>query len=428
MSSLKNVLYDKTNLILFNLMSVILLSFVLNNLLISNIYLYINYGLKTINMLWGSIILFKDIIGKKIDIKDNKIKALLIFNIIAIVSWFVFFIRNRCFSHLYDVILLWEYSFIFYTFYKGHSKNDIDNILKCVAYVFCICVFIYNVISLFLYFFGFQKITFPNESYHVMYENPNSAAHSSRYMGIWPWFTTGASRCVLGIIFHLYLVDVGENKWTNIMGILLSGVMIFLTDSRGQELLLGFIIIVDILFYLRKKIEQKRMFKVTICSLLLFAIGVVGYIFIKNPNLLQALISSPFKVINEISSDRLAIAEYILKNNDKWILGWGYANNELLIESSLPNYPHNIFLALLLYTGVTGLISFAIFIGIYIFDLKKIFKRVLNSNLRWIFIFVICQFFESLIDNSIIGAYSTHIQTMCFWFCLGSILIVRKEG
>lgn len=428
MQKLKDVVYNNTYLILFNFTSIILLSCVFNILINNTIYLYLNYGLKLINLFWGIIVAIRDICDKKIDLKDNKVKILLLFNIVAMISWILFAIRNHSLRCLYDVILLYEYSFIFYTYYKEHSLDEIHYILKYVSYLFCSIVFAYNVISLIFYFTGVQTIVFPSGEIHEMYSfYTDSVAHNDRYMGLWPWYTTSASRCYLAVILHLYLMDMKKNKISNLIGIFLACIMICFTNSRMSILLLCLIAVCALLFSLHKKIAYNKLSKIALGLFLLGVIGGTIYYFAKNPTLLQSMKEDPVGTLDAVSSCRLTISNYIISNNDKWILGWGYANNELLINSWLADYPHNIVMALLLYTGIIGLVVFTLFILVNIIDIKKIYKKILNSNLRWIFVFTILIGLESFVDNSIIGAYSTHIQTMCFWFCFGCIYACKEE-
>ena len=102
-------------------------------------------------------------------------------------------------------------------------------------------------------------------------------------------------------------------------------------------------------------------------------------------------------------------------------LGSGYCNSEFTVAAYKLIHPHNIFLALLLYTGIPGLVLFTMFLILNVKDIVHNLDYIKLNNLKWLVVLVICVFFESLLDIAIIGA-PINIQTLYFYLCLGILV------
>ena len=134
------------------------------------------------------------------------------------------------------------------------------------------------------------------------------------------------------------------------------------------------------------------------------------------------LLQNPYQTIIDLSSGRIQMAEAIIRNaNNHRFLGEGYGNNLLVNSRFNTVHPHNLFLAILLYTGYPGLLAFCGFLFYTIKQITNNLHLIISLNFKWIFILTICVFIESLFDTCIIGAASANIETLFFYLCLGII-------
>ncbi len=411
---------DKKNLILFWFFCCIFQHFITQILISEYLRAILWRILWIIDIIWTSIILIKDIYTKKINYKDTKIFLLVLFVIFTTISWLI---KSPSHSpyYFFTLVTLYEQTFIFYLYAIETKIEDIKSLLKKLAFIYICFVCFYTIISLFLYFIGYTTITLPNKTIIQMFNTDNLVAHKIRYMGIWNWCTVAALDSYLAILLHLYLIDNNSNKFFHILFIILESFMIYLTDTRSTFIILVFIILSFISFlFLRKKGIKKLYF---FCKISAFAIVFIFilYFLIFKSNLLFSLIKNPEETLEILSSGRFEMAKgIIISVKNDLLLGKGYCNNEFIIKNYAIQHPHNIFLALLLYTGIPGIIFFSSFL---ILNFKKATTKIdyiLQNKIKWIFVLVICIFIESLFDICIIGA-PVNIQTLFFWLCLGII-------
>ncbi len=418
MSNIKKYILNKQNLILFWFSCLFFQHFVTQLLLPESIRAIIWHGLWVIDIIWTIVVLFYDLYKKNIHLKDKKIIVLIVFVVINTISWLLFDPTRGPYG-IFTLITLYAQSFVFYSY---ALKNDIKDLLIKLAYLFIGFTAFYTIVSLICYIVGYTSFTLPNGTEITMLGIDNALAHKTRFMGIWTWYTVASFDCYIAILFSLYLLDLKKNKVFHIIMILLNSYMIYLTDSRSSLIVLAFIYLCIILFYLKNKIGTK---KTIICGMLTIIIGIVGFILlvsIKKPDLFMLFMSNPYGTLQTLSSGRLQMAEGIL-NNLK-ILGNGYCNNEFVLSHYGIQHPHNVIMAILLYSGISGLVTFILFI---IFNIQSIIKNlhsIFTHQYKWILVLVVCIFIESMFDICIIGA-PVNIQTLFFWLCLG---LVSKES
>ena len=148
----------------------------------------------------------------------------------------------------------------------------------------------------------------------------------------------------------------------------------------------------------------------------------IAIILYKNPSLIMKLSENPSYIINKLSSGRLGMTTKTLSYSKNCLfLGSGYCNSEFTVAAYELIHPHNIFLALLLYTGIPGLVLFTMFLILNVKDIVHNLDYIKLNNLKWLVVLVICVFFESLLDIAIIGA-PINIQTLYFYLCLGILV------
>ena len=418
MKSIYSILTNKKNLILFYFESLFFQVLILRICSQPSIFNLMNNIIRAINTIWVFFILLNDVLHKKIDIKDKKILSFCIFFVISTISW-IFYQNSHNFYYVYDLVKLYAFGLIFYTYAHDCSQKDIKKFLNIVSYTFCTYIFIYNIISLGLYFTGNTYITLPNQVTYQAIGIDNALAHKPRYMGLWDWYTTASFHCYIALVLHLYLIDNGKNKVIHGLGILASAYMIYLTDSRSSLIILLFVLVCYFLLFIHKKLGTKKTIYI---GLALFIVGLIGFVtlkVIKNPSLLSGNLH---ETLTELSSGRVQMAEGILSNlKYHFLLGEGYGNNTFVLDNYGVIHPHNAILAVILYSGILGLISYLIYV---VFNIQSIIHNLHNIKkykYTWLLIYVLCVVIESMFDICIIGARSTNIETPFFWLCLGII-------
>lgn len=421
LTKFNNFINKKKNLILFYFESIFFQVFILRIFFAGNIGNSVEHLIWGLNTLWVLYIALHDFKNKQIPFKKSRIMFIFLFFIISTISW-ILYQPNHSLFYFYDLIKLYEFGFIFYTYPINTDIKEIKNTLNILAYSFCTYVLVYIIISFVLVILGYNTITLPNGSNQTMIGIDNALAHKTRFMGLWAWFTIASFHCYISICLHLYLIENKKNKTINGIGIIFCAFMIYLTDSRSSLLILGFIIISYFLFYLSKRLSFKKTIFIGLGVILIVGITIVSIKLMSNKELFAMLLNNPYETIKTLSSGRIQMAEEIINNlKNHWLLGEGYGNNNLIQNKFGIIHPHNVLLATLLYTGWTGLILFLIFTILNIKQIINNLSLIIHSNFKWILILSICVVIESFFDICIIGARSTNIETLFFYLCLGVV-------
>ena len=420
----KNIIFSKTNLILYWFSCLFFQHFVTQLLLPESLRSFIWHGLWVIDILWVTILIIYDIYKKQINFKDKKILFLIIFVLFTTVSW-IFKQPNHGPYYIFTLVTLYEQAFIFYLYALEANPNEFKTIFVKLAYIFIGFISFYTIASLICYISGNTNFVLPNGTEINMLGIDNDLAHKIRFMGLWTWYTVASFDCYIAILLSLYLIDNNKNKIFHYIMILLNSYLIYLTDSRSSLIILAFIFLCFILFLMSKKLGFKKSIGVGILCILLGILGLFVLKISKNPSLFAQFMNNPWKTLTKLSSGRIQMAEGIIANlKNTWLLGNGYCNNDFVLQKYGIQHPHNLIMALLLYTGIPGLILFVIFLVCNILAINKNIKSIYSNNMKWIFILVLCLLIESMFDICIIGA-PVNIQTLYFWLCLG--LIANKD-
>ena len=421
MLKIKNILSSEENLIYFWFCCLFFQHFITQLLLPESIRSIIWHALWIIDILWTTIVLIYDVYKKKINFKDFKILVLTLFVLINTISWLLF--NEHGPYYIFTLVTLYEQAFVFYAY---ACKNNIKDLFIKIAYSFIGIVTFYTIVSLICYVVGYTSFTLPNGTEITMLGVDNAIAHKTRFMGIWTWYTVASFDCYIAILLSLYLLDLKKNKIFHTIMIILNSLMIYLTDSRSSLIILAFIYLCIFLFFLKNKIGLKKTMFIGIIAIIIILAGFILLFYIKKRDLFFQLISNPYITLSELSSGRLQIATGIIKNLQKsLLLGDGYCNNFYVLAYLAVPHPHNVILAVLLYSGISGLVLFTIFIISNICSIVKNIHYIFSNHLRWLLVLVICVFIESMFDICIIGAPTT-IQSFYFWLCLGMVTNYEK--
>lgn len=421
LTKFNNFISNKKYLILFYFEAIFFQVFVLRIFFSGHIYNSLQQLIWGLNTLWVIYIAIYDFKNKQIQFNNSRILLLFLFFIVSTISW-ILCQPNHTLFYFYDLIKLYEFGFIFYTYPINTDKKEIKNTINILAYSFCTYVFIYVIVSLMLLILGYKAFNLPNGTPQIMIGIDNELAHKTRFMGLWSWFTIASFHCYISICLHLYLIENDSNKIINLLGIILCTFMIYLTDSRSSLLILGFIILSYFLFYLSKRLSFKKTIFIELEVIFIVVIIIISIKLSSSKELFTMLLNNPYETIKTLSSGRIQMAEAIIYNlKEYWLLGQGYGNNTLIYQKFGIAHPHNAVLATLLYDGWSGFILLIIF---FVLNIKQIclnLTKIINHNFKWILVLALCVIIESLFDTCIIGAVSSNIETLFFYLCLGIV-------
>ena len=237
-----NFISNKKNLILFYFEAIFFQVFVLRIFFSGNIYNSLQQLIWGLNTLWVIYIAIYDFKNKQIHFNNSRILILFVFFIISTISW-ILYQPNHSLFYFYDLVKLYEFGFIFYTYSIKAKIDEIKRLLNILAFSFCVYVYIYISVSFILLILGFNSFYLPNNSLQTMFGNDNPLAHKTRFMGLWSWYTIASFHCYIALCLHLYLIENHKNKIINFIGIIFCILMIYLTDSRSSLLILAFILL-----------------------------------------------------------------------------------------------------------------------------------------------------------------------------------------
>ena len=429
MESIKNFIFNKKNLVLFYFEVVIFQTLVLRMFVQESGYFYYRTNLIFIalNALWVFLLIGYDIKHKKINFKDKKLFFLFLFLIIATIDWIVSLPSHGIYiDYIHEIIKLYEFAYIFYSYSSESNLEEVKQTIKILAYSYCAYIFVYCVISLVIYFLGYTEIMKPNGTLHILYANDNPVAHKDRYMGLWTWAPGVGITCYPAICLHLYLIENKKNKFINILGIILSTYMIYLSDSRGALVVLAFIVLAYFLFILVKKMSIKKVIRIGILVGIIGGLALISLKFLKNQELLSEFISNPIDTIVTLSSGRIQMAIGVIKHQkETWLFGEGYSNNGFIINTYGNIHPHNVIMAALLYTGIPGTLVYLILAFLLLKEMFSNLDSVIKFNIKWLFVLTLCVMIGAMFDTEILGSRNPNLATLFFYICLG--ISVNKE-
>ena len=419
-SKIKIRLLNRENMIIFYFYSLFIRWFAFGLIFPIAIKWNIVHFLWIINAVWAFIIICDDI--KKEYYKSYKIFDWIqvIYIIYIFLTWF-FLAKNHSFFYLHEIVTYIQMGYIVYSYPKKIKKEKIECFFAKISQHYVCIVFMLTLVSVILYVFGISEIKAIDGNNIMLYEGSYGLGHTavlSRYFGLFSVSTLAGFFCYLAVILHFYFIEKKSHIFFQYFGILLNSYMIFLTDSRCAK----FILFLSFLFFIIKKfkinIYTKKFYKI----ILLFLLGSIGIILMFKFDLLKEIISNPYQILNNLSSNRLGIAKLIfesLNTVEKILFGLGWCNN-IVLQQINEIHPHNLFLSIYLYTGIIGVIIFFIFLITNIRQIIKNNKIIKDMRCEWLVVIIIAVFVESCLDICIIG--DAHVETIFFWLSLGILV------
>lgn len=332
---------------------------------------------------------------------------------IYVVALLISCVLNRPVTVNNSYLLTFQAFMIYYVLFVG-NRNKAQNqktvliIIKFAAVVFCICSII-NAIN-----FSLHLNLFPHDLEYSrlsgIYGNPNT-------MGI----------CAAFGLFGGFLF---ENKPFKYLNAVLQLVMIVISDCRSM--LLGLMVIAGFLFlrWFHGKVSKKSFYVAT--GVFICMSGCFGlYILVKRFIGTSELSGSINNLLRVLTSGRYHIwTQSIYMWKQKPLFGIGPYNRLAYMESMLPrelldlcrqyNYDHNMFVGVLLSSGIVGFTGFT---GWLIQQARRIGKHleIFKNNVNLIILaLVFLSFVNGLLDVAIV--FDIRIVTYIFWLGLGYLI------
>ena len=144
--------------------------------------------------------------------------------------------------------------------------------------------------------------------------------------------------------------------------------------------------------------------------------------------LFAKLLSSDFSSVNLLSSNRMiiwttAFQEFLKRP----LLGWGWENGDSIAQFTNENIYncHNIFINLLLWTGIPCFLLFICFLFMVIKQFVNLSKQSESNILDWMAVVVIALLVQASLDILIIGE-DVRAGTQVFWLLAGYLYYSLK--
>lgn len=207
----------------------------------------------------------------------------------------------------------------------------------------------------------------------------------------------------VGICMSKLIFDKWVKQHTKfIIGIVLGFIPLLIGGSRGPILVL-FLPLLFVLYYKNRFIISKRVF--------IFIIGFLFFLSIAIYFFGGLAIERLLNIYKDIANNDASVSRLTIWSDAfKMFMESPIFGHSLIMQNGL--YPHNLFLEVLMATGIVGFIPFFVLIYFSIIRGLIIFRR--NNNLVWVPFFLFQIVLSSLLSFNI---YST------FWFWLAVGLI-----
>ena len=307
-----------------------------------------------------------------------------------------------------------------------YETEDYELMMQRLSFFAVLFVFVFAFASAVCYWTYKAGITLPMglnaESRIFTYGH---YGNEDRFCGLFGYSTVGGNLSLLAILLSWYLHESTVfNKWLTGALTVLFVYMILLLDYRAGMVIFGFIALYLLYLLLRKKYSALGSVLIVI---LIGAAGCAGLFFLKQDyfaRFFDLMKTDPFDAFRQISTGRTEYWYMVInKLPTHFWLGWGWLNSEAL---EFYFDAHNLFINLLMWTGVIGC-------GLFVLFLLTMFIRIiLNGKLirkrkaSWLVMLVVCVLMLSMLEREIAGSSET-IETAFFWLASGYLVYLNRN-
>ena len=436
-----------------NLLNINFLVFIIFNYFLVAIF----YGPALINLFYFLILI---LFIYKLYIKEISLSIKLNTSLVLQII-FCFYLIINSFSLNESVLISYKSIFYFRFFLIAYIIsviiNDKDNTLKYISLIFLLCSIFLSIDIIYQSqtgrdFFGFEAglCRYPNGSYLI---DPSLCERFSGFFG--NEFIAGNFLSTFGLYFlYLYYIKIKKNIVIKLV-LFLSLILILsaLIISGERNAFLGVMIIFFFNLIFNKKIRKYLFFVFLIFSLILFfsfkkfehiqhryVDWPIELIKAKDGNIFKKLIQTPW------GSHYLASYEIFIDNK---LFGSGFKSfrseckkNQYSFEtinkkydlgltySGCSTHPHNMYIEILMETGIVGFILFLIMIYFVLFT--PYFKNSKYLKDKGMVIFTLSIIVSIIFPFRPTGSFSSTIYSTNIWFFIGFYLyfvnnIVEKK-
>ncbi len=320
-------------------------------------------------------------------------------------------------------LIMTSYLAVTVGFYHSDTfSDDFDPLFRILA------IELFGLAAVSLIMFLFYK-----NGYESVFGIPYDAVTSPRvvrvrYSGILGFATAGGYHLIAGLILCFYLSAKKKLPvWFRNLDILVSMVMIMLEDARNAYLEAAIIVLLLLYRWMRTKMQAKQVKWILAGA----AAAVVIFYVLRDASMNDPSNGTALEYLNRFTSGRLALWAGAVKgflSNPVFGQGWLNGSAITAVDPTLSN-AHNVFMNVLLWTGLAGMIPFCIFlIGGLIRILRN--RRNLRSPAdQWLMVLVICILWGSMLSSVSIIGDDSHLVSILFYLSFGYLyyLTPRKE-
>ena len=418
-------------------------------------------------LLYGIIIILYELVTKQLFVifKDKMNIILLLFCI----SYFFTIIVNRdsnLGSNLKALVYMVVFFLLLHMTTKEVQKEDLLREIRFISATVVVCTFILSLACFYMYMFSLSGKYWIDTGimYYGMYDN--------RLWGVYNANTGSTLNCISIILSATFLVKPSRKVYAifNIGNIILQYICLLLTGSRAAlYVLLLLLIIVTIVSCIQRHIKLGEKRKLKTCAVCVVTIGLVIAVFGGSNAVTKDAISYVPGIVKGIHNffddekeefelekedlERLEEVEgreggFFTGRTELWSASlqalkenpiWGvtrenlyeksepYLENEIWAKNLRVGGTHNIYVCILVSSGIVGFVLMAIFASyLMIKGAMKVIKNIGNIN-EWmltIFLLMILFFVTEFVEARIL--YQVNVFNVLFWIYCGYFMQYLK--
>lgn len=241
-----------------------------------------------------------------------------------------------------------------------------------------------------------------------------------RYYGFYWHTNTLGTHCYLAVVLSIYFFKRKELNIVTFIAVLAS--CLFLTAvsrSRTGILVMAFIGAFSLYQWVKSKTSKRILGPMLgIAVILVLALGVIVVGPDKIPMFIETLRQDPYAALNSVSSDRMHILVTVIdmvKQSPLFGAGW---NVQILTHDSA----HNVFLTVIAWTGVVGIL---VFVMMFVFTIVNGIKTRSFKTDPWLWCIAASIFLHCMFEQGMIGD-QRHAYTYLFWLVFGYLAMKKK--
>ena len=379
--------------------------------------------LNVVFLVWPVIIVLGDIFRKKMVFSVYQAVLWLFIGVIIVSYWNQYHWLTQ--SLAFSVIKHIGFTYILFSASNDEDPASYELTLQRLAFFAVLYVFIFALVSAVCYWTYKAGISLPmglNSPDRIF--TYGHYGNEDRFCGLFGYSTVGGNLCLLGILLSWYLYESTVfNRWLTSGLTVLFVYMTMLLDYRAGMVIFGFIALYLLYLILRKKYSTAGSILIVI---LIGAAGCAGIFYLKQDyfaRFFDLMKTDPFDAFRQISTGRTEYWYMVIhKLPTHFWLGWGWLNSEAL---EFYFDAHNLFINLLMWTGVVGCGLFVLFLAMMFIRFILSAELIRKRRATWLVMLVVCILMLSMLEREIAGSSET-VETAFFWLSAGYLTYLNR--